>query len=150
MHQIVSKRQSAGLMSFLILAGACAAEDDAPPGPAPAPVAPITSFAHLPMNSSSTTSDASDSVRYVTEAKWAIAGYNNEEIVYTILITNHDSRILRCTTELKGAYYEDGKKFDIADRQSSTVFPDQQVQVGNWLGMDEKSGATYSVKCHAL
>jgi hypothetical protein len=143
-------RRSVGLTSLLLLAGACAAEDDGPAAPPPAAVAPTTSSPHEPMITSSTTSDGKDSVRYVTEAKWAVAGYNNEEIVYTILITNQDSRILRCTTELKGAYYENGKKFDIADRQSSTVFPDQQVQVGNWLGMDQKSGATYSVKCHAI
>jgi hypothetical protein len=146
----ISMRRSIGLTSLLLLAGACAAEDDGPAAPPPAAVAPTTSSPHEPMITSSTTSDGKDSVRYVTEAKWAVAGYNNEEIVYTILITNQDSRILRCTTELKGAYYENGKKFDIADRQSSTVFPDQQVQVGNWLGMDQKSGATYSVKCHAI
>jgi hypothetical protein len=91
-----------------------------------------------------------DAPRFATEAKWAVAGYNNEEIVYTILITNRDTRILRCTTLLQGSYYENGKKLSISDRQSSTVFPDQQVQAGNWLGMDEKSGATYSVKCRPL
>ena len=88
--------------------------------------------------------------RFSTDSKWETAGYNNDEIVYTILVTSHDTRILRCTTELRGSYYEDGRKIDIADRQSSTVFPDQQVQVGNWMGMDRKSGATYTVKCHAV
>jgi hypothetical protein len=145
-------KRSIGLMSLWLLAGAGAAEDDglAPP---PAAAAPITTSPHEPTitsSATSATSDGNDSVRYVTEAKWAVAGYNNEEIVYTIIITNQDSRILRCTTELKGSYYENGKKFDVADRQSSTVFPDQQVQVGNWLGMDQKSGATYAVKCHAI
>jgi len=86
----------------------------------------------------------------VTDAQWKIAGYNNEEIIYTILVTSHDSRIIRCNTELKGSYYENGQKLSVADRQISTVFPDQQVQVGNWMGMDEKSGATYSVKCRAI
>jgi hypothetical protein len=148
----ISMKRFIGLMPLLLLAGVCAAEDDAPaaaPPAAVAAVAPITSSL-APTNTSPAASDGKDSVRYVTEARWAVAGYNNEEIVYTILITNQDSRILRCTTELRGAYYENGKKFDIADRQSSTVFPDQQVQVGNWLGMDQKSGATYSVKCHAI
>jgi hypothetical protein len=149
MQQITSMSRSVGLMSLVLLAGACAAEDDAAPAP-PTAVAPITSSVREPMNVASAAPDGKDPVHYVTEATWAVAGYNNEEIVYTILITNQDSRILRCTTELKGAYYENGKKFDIADRQSSTVFPDQQVQVGNWLGMDQKSGATYSVKCHAI
>ena len=88
--------------------------------------------------------------RFVTDAQWKIAGYNNEEIIYTILVTSHDSRIIRCNTELKGSYYENGQKLSVADRQISTVFPDQQVQVGNWMGMDEKSGATYSVKCRAI
>jgi hypothetical protein len=88
--------------------------------------------------------------RFETAAQWKIAGYNNEEIIYTIVVTSHDSRIIRCTTELKGSYYENGQKLKVADRQLSTVFPDQQVQVGNWMGMDEKSGATYSVKCHAI
>jgi hypothetical protein len=88
--------------------------------------------------------------RFETDAQWKIAGYNNEEIIYTILVTSHDSRIIRCNTELKGSYYENGQKLSVADRQISTVFPDQQVQVGNWMGMDEKSGATYSVKCHAI
>ena len=88
--------------------------------------------------------------RFETAAQWKIAGYNNEEIIYTIVVTSHDSRIIRCNTELKGSYYENGQKLSVADRQLSTVFTDQQVQVGNWMGMDEKSGATYSVKCHAI
>jgi hypothetical protein len=91
-----------------------------------------------------------DGARFSTDAKWDTAGYNNNEIVYTILLTSHDTRILRCTTLLTGWYFENGKKLSISDRQSSTVFPDQQVQVGNWMGMDEQSGATYSVKCHPI
>lgn len=93
---------------------------------------------------------ADEDARFTTDARWEVAGYNNNEIVYTILVTSHDSRILRCITELKGSYFENGKKIDISDRQSSTVFPDQQVQVGNWMGMDEKSGASYSVQCHPV
>jgi hypothetical protein len=91
-----------------------------------------------------------DAVRFAAEAKWLIAGYNNNEIVYTIFVRNQDSRIIRCTTQIRGAYFENGKKVDIADRQSTTVFPDQQTQVGNWIGMDEKSGATYSMKCRPI
>ncbi len=86
----------------------------------------------------------------MTEARWQIAGYNNEEIIYTILITNHDTRILRCSTELKGFYFENGEKRNVADRQISTVLPDQQVQAGNWMGMDKDSGAIYATKCRAL
>src|SRR3954467_13824291 len=92
------------------------------------------------------TSDA----KFTTDAKWETAGYNNDEIVYTILVTSHDSRIIRCTTALQGSYYENGQKQSVSDRQLSTVFPDQQVQVGNWMGMDQQSGATYSVHCHAI
>ena len=108
-----------------------------------------TSITQVP-DSNDKSSTATDAARFVTDAQWKIAGYNNEEIIYTILVTSHDSRIIRCNTELKGWYFENGQKLSVSDRQTSTVFPDQQVQVGNWMGMDEKSGTTYSVKCHAL
>jgi hypothetical protein len=88
-------------------------------------------------------------VKYEAEGKWDLAGYNNDEVIYTIFITSHDPRIIRCAVELRGFYYEDGEKHDVSDRQSSTVFPEQRVQAGNWQGMDKKSGATYAVKCHA-
>jgi hypothetical protein len=88
--------------------------------------------------------------KFTTDAKWETAGYNNDEIVYTILVMSHDSRIIRCTTSLQGSYFENGQKQTVSDRQLSTVFPDQQVQVGNWMGMDQQSGATYSVHCHAI
>jgi hypothetical protein len=94
--------------------------------------------------------DGKPPARFTTEAKWDTAGYNNDEIVYTILVTSHDSRIIRCTTSLQGTYYENGAKQSVSDRQLSTVFPDQQVQVGNWMGMDQQSGATYAVHCHPL
>ena len=94
--------------------------------------------------------DGKPAARFTTDAKWETAGYNNDEIVYTILVTSHDSRIIRCTTSLQGSYYENGQKQAVSDRQLSTVFPDQQVQVGNWMGMDQQSGATYSVHCHAI
>lgn len=82
------------------------------------------------------------------EDQWDLAGYNNDEVIYTIFITSHDPRILRCTTELKGAYYQNGEKHTVSDRQITTVFPEQRTSAGNWQGMDQKSGATYSVKCH--
>lgn len=88
--------------------------------------------------------------QFTTDARWEIAGYNNDEVIYTILISNHDSRILRCSTQLKGWYYEDGKKMNVSDRQTSTVLPGQQAQAGNWMGMDEQSPTTYSVKCRPL
>ncbi|MGA2188028.1 MAG: hypothetical protein ABSH33_05825 [Steroidobacteraceae bacterium] len=91
-----------------------------------------------------------DPATFVTEEKWGMAGYNNNEPIYTILVTSHDARIIRCTADLKGTYIENGEKRSIADRQTTTVFPNQQVQIGNWSGMDQQSGATYSVKCRPI
>jgi hypothetical protein len=93
---------------------------------------------------------AADAPKFVAEAKWLLAGYSNNEVVYTIFVTNQDARIIRCTTEVKGTYFENGQKMSIADRQITTVFPNQPTQVGNWMDLDEKSGATYSVKCHRV
>lgn len=90
------------------------------------------------------------SVQFTAEALWDLAGYNNDEVIYTVFITSHDARILRCTTELKGAYLENGEKHSVSDRQSTTVFPEQRTTAGNWQGMDQPSGATYSVKCHPV
>jgi hypothetical protein len=94
-------------------------------------------------------SNAISPANFVTEEKWGMAGYNNNEPIYTILITSHDPRIIRCTADLKGTYIENGEKLPITDRQTTTVFPNAQVQMGNWSGMDQQSGAVYSVKCHA-
>jgi hypothetical protein len=79
-----------------------------------------------------------------------MAGYNNNEVYYTVFVTNQEARILRCTTEIKGFYFENGEKLSIADRQITTVFPNQPTQVGIWMDMDQSSGATYSVKCHPI
>jgi hypothetical protein len=87
---------------------------------------------------------------FASEEKWGMAGYNNNEPIYTILITSRDARIIRCTADLKGSYFENGEKLPITDRQTITVFPGTQVQVGNWSGMDQQSGAVYSVKCHPV
>jgi hypothetical protein len=92
--------------------------------------------------------EGTDKVRFSSEATWETAGYNNEEIVYTIFVSNQDTRILRCSVRMKGSYFDKGHKVSIEDRQLATVFPDQKVQIGNWMGMDPKSGATYSVGCH--
>ena len=114
--------------------------------PAPTAGASITNVS----GSDAPAADGKAPAQFTTDAKWETAGYNNDEIVYTILVTSHDSRIIRCTTSLQGSYYENGQKQTVSDRQLSTVFPDQQVQVGNWMGMDQQSGATYSVHCHAI
>ncbi len=88
-----------------------------------------------------------DQPKFTSEAKWILAGYNNNEIVYTIIVTNRDSRIIRCTTDMQGFYFDNGTKETISDRQVTTILPDQPTQVGNWMDMDEKSGATYQVQC---
>jgi len=91
-----------------------------------------------------------DAPKFSSEAKWVLAGYNSDEIVYTVFVTNQDPRIIRCTTEVKGFYFENGTKLSIADRQITTVFPNQPTRVGYWMDMDQQSGATYSVKCHPV
>jgi hypothetical protein len=93
---------------------------------------------------------SADTPKFVSEAKWVLAGYNSDEIVYTVFVTNQDPRIIRCTTEVKGFYFENGAKLSIADRQITTVFPNQPTRVGYWMDMDQQSGATYTVKCHAV
>lgn len=85
--------------------------------------------------------------QFTSSAKWERAGYNSDEIVYTIFIDSQDSRILRCRTHMQGFYLNAGKKQSIADQQLSTVFPQQQVQAGIWMDLDEQSGATYEVHC---
>ena len=90
---------------------------------------------------------ARDAPKFTTEAKWILAGYNNNEIVYTIIVTSQDSRIIRCTTDMQGFYFDNGTKQSISDRQVTTVLPHEPTQVGNWMDMDEKSGASYTVKC---
>ena len=91
-----------------------------------------------------------DAPKFVSEAKWELAGYNSDEVVYTVFVTSQDTRIIRCTTEVKGFYFEDGTKLSIADRQITTVFPNQPTRVGYWMDMDQQSGASYSVKCHPV
>ena len=153
------------MMSLYLSVAVCFADDvEQAPTTVVKPTTPVTSAAPVMAAASSITQISSDTndksaaaadgapgaASFATDAKWETAGYNNEEIVYTILVTSHDTRIIRCMTELKGSYFENGKKLSVSDRQSSTIFPDQQIQVGNWMGMDQKSGATYSVKCHAI
>jgi hypothetical protein len=91
-----------------------------------------------------------DAPKFVSEAKWGLAGYNNNEVYYTIFVTSQNEGVIRCTTEIKGFYFENGQKLSIADRQMTTVFPNQPTQVGIWMDMDQASGASYSVKCHSV
>jgi hypothetical protein len=143
------------MKSLLIFAGLCvvsavtsADEPEAATGTVPESTAPITNISSVQKDEPS--ADGKPPARFTTEAKWDTAGYNNDEIVYTIIVTSHDSRVIRCITSLQGSYYENGQKQSVSDRQLSTVFPDQQAQVGNWMAMDQQSGATYSVRCHPM
>jgi hypothetical protein len=88
--------------------------------------------------------------KFVTQDKWLIAGYNNDEVIYQVFITNQDKQIIRCITEIHGSYIENGVKQSISDRQITTVFPNQPTQAGTWMDMDQQSGATYSVQCHPV
>jgi hypothetical protein len=107
-----------------------------------APAAPAT-----PPAASVAQAAAADPPKFISEGRWLLAGYNNNELVYTILVTNQDVRIIRCTTDMQGFYFENGQKQSISDRQVTTVFPNQQTKVGNWMDMDQQSGATYTVTC---
>ena len=85
---------------------------------------------------------------FTSQDRWQHAGYNLDEIVYTVFIINHDSRILRCRTKVTASYMDDkGVKNELTDLQTTTVFPNHQEQAGIWLGLDEPSGATFKVTC---
>ena len=113
-------------------------------------LAPAPASAPTPAAATAPTSPTPGDPKFASEAKWVLAGYNSDEIVYTVFVTNEDPRIIRCTTEVKGFYFENGTKLSISDRQITTVFPNQPTRVGYWMDMDQQSGATYSVKCHPV
>ena len=136
----------------LLLSAPSQADDDAPnPAPPAAPRATAAPALHGSdpgiRRTDAAPDAASPGVRFTTDAKWQVAGYNDNEIVYTILVKDEDTAVIRCTTLMQGVYVENGRKINIADRQTTTILPGQQVQVGNWMGMDRQSGASYSVKC---
>jgi hypothetical protein len=157
------------LISILCLAAVGSAADDVATTPSPSPSASASALAQAQARAArprqalpaapaaaadSAATDkavpAADAPSFVSEAKWGLAGYNNNEVYYTVFVTNQDKRILRCTTQIQGMYVNNGEKASITDRQITTVFPDQPTQVGIWMDMDEGSGATYSVKCHRI
>lgn len=145
------------LISILCLAAVASVADDATtPAAAPARAArPRQAMPAAPSADAGSTTDgkpvsAADPPKFVSEAKWGLAGYNNNEVYYTIFVTNQDPRVIRCTTQIQGVYFLNGEKSSITDRQITTVFPNQPTQVGIWMDMDENSGATYSVKCHPI
>jgi hypothetical protein len=140
---------AAGL-SVALLSAVSMADVPAPPTAATRPrqaaVAPSTDTERTGGDQSA----ATDAPKFSSEAKWGTAGYNNNEIYYAVFVTDQDTRIIRCTTEIHGYYFENGAKLSISDRQITTVFPNQPTQVGIWMDMDQSSGATYAVKCHAI
>jgi hypothetical protein len=124
--------------------GVARAEPD-DPAPAPPRAAVTAPVAGMPARASDPSGP-----QFASQDRWEHAGYNQDEIVYTVFITNHEPNILRCRTEIHGFYFNNGQKGEISDVQVSTVFPDKQVQAGIWSGLDEASGATYKVSCRAL
>jgi hypothetical protein len=120
--------------------------------PAPAPVAAATSSGPVPIRrieDSGQIAGGPDEPKYSVDASWVIAGYNDNEVIYSIIITNQDARIIRCTTLLSGYYLDNGTRHAISDRQGVTIFPGKQSSAGRWVGMDQASGATYKVTCRA-
>jgi hypothetical protein len=87
---------------------------------------------------------------YSVSASWVIAGYNDNEVIYSITIGNNDANVIRCTTLLSGYYLDNGTRHAISDRQSVTLFPGKQSSAGTWQGLDQASGATYKVTCRAV
>ena len=115
--------------------------------PAPAQSATAVPIRHI-VDTGQTTGGP-DEPKYSVDASWMIAGYNDDEVIYSIIITNQDPRIIRCNTLLNGYYLENGTRHAISDRQGVTIFPNKQSSAGRWVGMDQASGATYKVKCRA-
>lgn len=122
------------------------------PAPAPAAASPAAPGPSVPIRhivDTGQTAGGPDEPKYSVDASWVIAGYNDDEVIYSIIITNQDERIIRCSTLLSGYYLDNGAKHSIADRQGVTIFPGKQSSAGRWVGMDQASGATYKVTCRA-
>jgi len=144
-------------LAALALSVAAVADSDHDPAPGPAPAA-----ASMPAAGSSgpipirriedtgQTAGRPDEPHYRVDASWVIAGYNDDEVIYSIIITNQDQRIIRCNTLLSGSYLENGTRHSVSDRQGVTIFPGKQSSAGRWVGMDQTAGATYKVTCHAV
>jgi hypothetical protein len=122
----------------------------ASPTPAIPPSGPAPSVPIRRIVDSGQTAGGPDEPKYSIDASWVIAGYNDDEVIYSIIITNQDARIIRCSTLLSGYYLDNGSKHAVSDRQGVTIFPGKQSSAGRWVGMDQSSGATYKVTCRAL
>ncbi len=110
----------------------------------------VLTLGRVSTSAPATDASGASAPHYSSVDKWEHAGYNQDEIIYTVFITNHDSRILRCRTQIHGFYNNNGQKGEISDLQVTTVFPDAESQAGIWSGLDEPSGATYTISCAAL
>jgi hypothetical protein len=121
---------------------AAAARSLAPAGPVPAAVK------HDVVTGQ--TSGGPGEPAYGISASWVIAGYNDNEVIYSIIITNDDANVIRCTTLLSGFYLDSGTRHAVSDRQSVTLFPGKQSSAGTWVGLDQASGATYKITCRAV
>ncbi len=140
----------AGCLIALALNVPVLAEDQEP---APAPAASAPSSGPVPIRriaDPGQTAGGPDEPKYGVDASWVIAGYNDNEVIYSIIISNQDLRIIRCSTQLSGYYLDNGTKHAISDRQGVTIFPGKQSSAGRWLGLDQASGATYKVTCRAV
>lgn len=140
------------LAALTLCAPAIGEQEAAPAQPANAS-APAPSSGPIPIRrieDTAQTGGGPDEPKYGVDASWVIAGYNDNEVIYSIIITNQDQRIIRCSTLLSGFYLENGTKHSISDRQGVTIFPGKQSSAGHWLGMDQASGATYKVTCRAV
>ncbi len=143
-------------LGALGLSLAALADNDRESAAAPAASAPepaATSSGPVPIRriaDSSQTAGGPDEPQYSVDASWVIAGYNDDEVIYSIIITNQDPRIIRCSTLLSGYYLENGTRHSVSDRQGVTIFPGKLQSAGRWVGMDQTAGATYKVTCHAV
>lgn len=118
--------------------------------PAAAPTSAATGPSIKHIVEAGQTSGGPDEPPYSVSASWVIAGYNDNEVIYSIIIANNNANVIRCTTLLSGYYLDNGIRHAVADRQSVTLFPGKQSSAGTWVGLDQASGATYKVTCRAV
>ena len=134
-------------LGALALSVVAVADNDHGPAPAASSSGPVPTRR---IADSGQTAGGPGEPRYGVDASWVIAGYNDDEVIYSIIITNQDPRIIRCSTLLSGYYLENGTRHSVSDRQGVTIFPGKQSSAGRWVGMDQTAGATYKVTCRAV
>jgi hypothetical protein len=139
-----------GATSALALCVCAAADDISSSAPA---AAAATGSGPVPIRrieDTAQTAGGAGEPKYSVDASWVIAGYNDDEVIYSIIITNQDASIIRCSTMLSGSYVDNGVRHSVSDRQGVTIFPGKQQSAGRWVGMDQTAGATYKVTCRAV